>query len=362
MFGTQMHLITLVILVFQTLVLFAQLLFIIARPNDRSRQRFLWLVVSYIFYNLCSGLFPDQHITIPMTLQIILAYASGIVVAVYFIYYTYKEFNIYPFKLFKVRSLLYTLCISFILLFVLPYLYFESLTLSRRLFLAIPVLVAVAFFIQVTRSLIEVYRKGTSEGTPLFKYRIFAGNLGLFSLALMPVIVVIGDYQSIEQSVVNFGFIVFMTVYVAEVLIKSQQEMVLLDEIEKKAQQPTTYEMQIDDQLIADILVKLEAFEAQKDFNKGKITLGMLAKRFGTNSRYLSLIVNKHKHKSFTDYINHLRIDYAKERLEVDEKFRHYTLSAISKELGYKRVDAFQRAFQKKEKINFKKYLEKFNK
>ncbi|MCT2407389.1 helix-turn-helix domain-containing protein [Chryseobacterium antibioticum] len=96
------------------------------------------------------------------------------------------------------------------------------------------------------------------------------------------------------------------------------------------------------------ILKELENFEAKEQFiNKG-ITLGSLAKKIRTNSKYLSEIINTYKGKNFTGYINDLRIDYAIKRLAEDRKFRSYKISSIAEELGYNTEQAFTLAFKKR--------------
>lgn len=360
MFNTEMHLITFVILVFQVFVLFAQVLFVIGRPQDKGRLRFLILILTYIIYNFCSGIFPDENIVGIMSVlfQNIIAYASGILVAVYFIYYIYKEFNIYPFKFFGVKSLLYSLTISFILLFVFPYYFMGSLELSRRLFLGIPIIISILFLVQVTKTLIQVYKTDRQKESKLFKYKVISGNLGLFTLSLMPVVVAFGDYQTIEQSIVNFGFILMMVMYIIELVIQTKKESIVLKEIEKKSKSFTSYEMHIADNLIQNVLEKLQVFEDKREYLDGKITLNILAKRFETNPRYLSQIVNSNKGKSFKQYISDLKLDYIKYKLEVDEKFRNYTQRAIAREIGYT-SDALAKAFLKKEQIRLSEYLKK---
>jgi AraC-like DNA-binding protein len=290
--------------------------------------------------------------------QNILAYASGILVAVYFIYYIYKEFNIYPFKYFGVKPLLYTLVISFLLLFVLPYYFIGSLELSRRLFLGIPLIVSVSFLILVTKALIRVYKTDPQKESMLFKYKVISGNLGLFSLSLMPVVVAFGDYQTLEQSIVNFGFIIMMTMYIIELVTQAKKEAIVLTQIEIKANSPTTYEMQIADELIKDVLEKLQLFEDNREYLQGKVTLNILAKRFDTNPRYLSQIVNSNKGKPFKHYISDLKLDYIKYRLEVDEKYRNYTQTAIADELGYT-SGALAKVFFKKEQVKLSEYIKK---
>ncbi len=104
----------------------------------------------------------------------------------------------------------------------------------------------------------------------------------------------------------------------------------------------------ISEDVVQTILKELENFESKEQFlNKG-ITLGSLAKKIKTNSRYLSEIINTYKGKNFATYLNDLRIDYAINRLVNDRKFRSYKLPFIAEELGYNNEQAFTLAFKKR--------------
>lgn len=104
----------------------------------------------------------------------------------------------------------------------------------------------------------------------------------------------------------------------------------------------------ISEDIAQTILKELEIFENNDQFlNKG-ITLGSLAKKIKTNSKYLSEIINTYKGKNFATYLNDLRIDYAISRLANDKKFRSYKIPFIAEELGYNNEQAFTLAFKKR--------------
>ncbi|PWW26025.1 helix-turn-helix domain-containing protein [Chryseobacterium sp. AG844] len=104
----------------------------------------------------------------------------------------------------------------------------------------------------------------------------------------------------------------------------------------------------ISEDIARNILHELEIFENNDQFlNKG-ITLGSLAKKIKTNSKYLSEIINTYKGKNFATYLNDLRIDYAISRLANDKKFRSYKIPFIAEELGYNNEQAFTLAFKKR--------------
>jgi len=110
------------------------------------------------------------------------------------------------------------------------------------------------------------------------------------------------------------------------------------------------------------ILKELENFESKELFLRKGITSSSLAKNIKTNTTYLSEVINNHKEKSFTTYLNDLRIDYVLQRLIDDKKFRSYTLPAIADELGYNNVQAFSAAFKKKTGITLSIYIKEIEK
>lgn len=118
----------------------------------------------------------------------------------------------------------------------------------------------------------------------------------------------------------------------------------------------------ISEELTQSILRELEIFESKEQFlNKG-ITLGSLAKKIKTNSKYLSEIINTHKRKNFAAYLNDLRIDYAINRLTQDKRFRSYKIPFIAEELGYNNEQAFTLAFKIRTGIPLSLYLKEIDK
>ncbi len=96
------------------------------------------------------------------------------------------------------------------------------------------------------------------------------------------------------------------------------------------------------------LLAHLEEFEKQQKYLASNINSKDLAKSFGSNSSYLSLVVNTYKQKTLSQYINDLRIDFVVEKLQSDSKFRKYTIKAIAQEVGFNTAEAFSKTFYKK--------------
>jgi len=104
----------------------------------------------------------------------------------------------------------------------------------------------------------------------------------------------------------------------------------------------------IANELINQILEKLNRFEKSKGYLESNITVQMLSTTFETNSKYVSKVVNVFKEKSFTQYINDLRIEYAITQLREKNRLRKYTIQALALEFGFNNAESFSTAFHKK--------------
>jgi AraC-like DNA-binding protein len=107
----------------------------------------------------------------------------------------------------------------------------------------------------------------------------------------------------------------------------------------------------IADELVKQILEKLKRFESKKEYLQPNITVQTLSATFETNSKYISKIVNTHKGKTFIQYINDLRIEYALIQLQKDNKLRKYTIHALALEYGFNNAESFSTAFYKKTRL-----------
>lgn len=116
----------------------------------------------------------------------------------------------------------------------------------------------------------------------------------------------------------------------------------------------------INEEIIENILKRLSLFEKEKHF-KEDVTLDILAKKFETNTSYLSMVINKNKGCSFPSYINNLRIDLAIELLQKEKKYRNYSIKGLAYEVGFSSVQTFSRAFLAKTGVNASFFINELN-
>ena len=144
-------------------------------------------------------------------------------------------------------------------------------------------------------------------------------------------------------------------------LMKEINELESLKEV-TVTKKESSKEIIIDDQKTREIIKGLEKLEAQEYFLKSECNLRSIAKKLKTNATYLSKIINIHKEKNFTEYINDLRIEYVLKRLKDDKKFRSYAIQSIASEIGYKSSYSLVKHFKAKTGINPSYYIKNLNK
>jgi YesN/AraC family two-component response regulator len=97
-----------------------------------------------------------------------------------------------------------------------------------------------------------------------------------------------------------------------------------------------------------EILGKLSILEKKQDYIKPDFTQQYVAKKIKTNTAYLSNVVNRHYNKSFSEYLNELRINYVINEMVSNPTYRKYSTQAIAESVGYKNAVSFTKSFNKK--------------
>ena len=126
----------------------------------------------------------------------------------------------------------------------------------------------------------------------------------------------------------------------------------------KSARKKSSKQIEIAPEIIEGIIYKLKKFGEEQEFLKNDITLAKVAKKFKTNSSYLSKVINSHKKQNFANYVNDLRIEFCIEKLKTDSKFRRYSIKSIAQEIGFNNIQSFSSAFQKRMDQNPSDYIQ----
>jgi DNA-binding CsgD family transcriptional regulator len=201
MFGTSIHWTTFFYLLLDTvIVLFT--LYYSTRKDSSGYKRFLSLGILFISYNLTGGFLPIKNFPGPLILQYIITYGVAITLCVFIVYYLYKEYDI---VVLAYRSSIKNLAIlatgSFIVLFLIPYFFTYSLDSSRLLF-TIPISIIAFVFLGMFYERIS----NPSNSNEYILRRNRLSIISVASIALLPILTFIGDFQWLTFTVMNAAF------------------------------------------------------------------------------------------------------------------------------------------------------------
>ncbi|WP_422106110.1 helix-turn-helix domain-containing protein [Winogradskyella sp.] len=124
-----------------------------------------------------------------------------------------------------------------------------------------------------------------------------------------------------------------------------------------KSNQDVSITSKVTEEKANTILSKLRAIESQHLFIDTDYSLNKVAKKIGSNSAYVSQVVNEYWDKSFVQYTNELRINYILLKLNEDEIYQKFTLLAIAESAGYKSLSSFNKHFKLITGVSPKQYL-----
>jgi AraC-like DNA-binding protein len=110
------------------------------------------------------------------------------------------------------------------------------------------------------------------------------------------------------------------------------------------------------------VLHNLEKFENSKKFLERDLNLTKLAVYFNTNTKYLSVIISRHRNKKFNEYINCLKVDNIAQRIRNEKNLQNYTHDALAEEAGFSSTRRFVKAFLASTGITPKYFIEELKK
>jgi len=241
MFNTEIHLVTFIILLLQLSLFPFQIMNYLSRVFDKQRLRVLILNIVYFQYNLFSGLFPDPDLNFPSIFyQNIIAYLVGIILAIYYVRYIYLYYSIKPLALLSVKQVIIILLVSFTFLFITPYLITKNLNLSRKLFIIIPLIFCLLFSYKIVSHFFKLKSDADNYIKKYFKGKTVLGYLSIISFTFLPIMVFVGDYQYIEQPIVNISFFTLALSHMSKIIYESRIENEILYEKQKITFEPNS--------------------------------------------------------------------------------------------------------------------------
>ena len=152
-FGTDMHIVTFVFIILETIMFLYQALFYLQKPFEKKRLYYLILLFLLLVYNITGGLFPDPKLPVSIVLQNILAYGGGFLFACYQPYYFYKAYKLTTLRFHAVYGALLFLFVPYVLFFIIEYTLSNDIDTVVKQGVFVPGIYAVIVLIAILRSI-----------------------------------------------------------------------------------------------------------------------------------------------------------------------------------------------------------------
>lgn len=117
--------------------------------------------------------------------------------------------------------------------------------------------------------------------------------------------------------------------------------------IVEKKEKEATYRTLVSPQLMDDMKEKiLNIIVMQKKYKDKDYSAKKLAEDLGTNTRYISAVVNVRFHMNYTSFVNKFRIEEAMTIL-VDKRYQNLKMEEVSDMVGFANRQSFYASFYK---------------
>lgn len=124
---------------------------------------------------------------------------------------------------------------------------------------------------------------------------------------------------------------------------------------------PIHDQLDINPLIVENILSYLNTFELKKKYLIKDISLLNMAKECGTNTAYLSKVINHYKKNNFASYLNNLRLNHAVELWKTTPRLRYKSIQEMADMVGFKTAQSFSKKFHEKYKTTPTYFLKDLN-
>lgn len=104
----------------------------------------------------------------------------------------------------------------------------------------------------------------------------------------------------------------------------------------------------INENIIEDILIKLDEFENSLKFLDPNINLKNASILLDTNTNYLSFVINSKKGVNFPTYLKNIRINYIIKQIIENKRIRNMSMDGLAQTAGFKTRQKFSDSFLEK--------------
>jgi len=228
--GTQVELITAIFIGLEILMFLFQLASYFYWPGDKNRGWYLLLLFLMLLYNITGGLFPDVQIPIAVSVQEMIAYGTGFLMASYFPFYFYKAFELKALRWHALFGVPLFLALPYLVFFVVVYAINGKLDVDIRIGMIVPFCYALVLLWAMFRAIRHKYRESRNRKEYAEEIAMHCAVTPWAALAFFGLV---EANQTIEVLCTNTGIVIISILFITKSVKNAQ------DEYHKKQTDPT---------------------------------------------------------------------------------------------------------------------------
>lgn len=227
-FGSDMHIVTFIFIVIETILFLYQYLFYLQKPFEKKRLYYLILLFLLLVYNITGGLFPDPNLPVSIVLQNILAYGGGFLFACYQPYYFYKAYKLTTLRFHAIYGVPLFFIVPYLLFFVIGYAFYKDIDQAVKQGVFIPGIYAVIVVIAILRAIRIKFKEDKAYNTEIIL--IYAA---LVPWVCLPLFSFLKVGQLTEVLVMNGGFILITIIFLKQMVSLSRNNELQLKQLQE---------------------------------------------------------------------------------------------------------------------------------
>lgn len=221
-FGTQVHIVTFIFIVLEFIMFFFQFIYYLSRPQDKPRKWYLILLALMLLYNITGGLFPDPNIiSIPVSIQEMIAYGTGFLMASYFPFYFYQAFDLKSLRWHALYGVPLFLMCPYLLFFVIVYAINGNLDADIRYGMIAPFIYAITLLWVMFKAIRKKHKGHADKREKLEEMTMY---FAVTPWAALAVFGFVEESQLLEVLCTNTGIIAISALFVWNSILRSRLE------------------------------------------------------------------------------------------------------------------------------------------
>lgn len=223
-FGSEMHVLTLIICILEFGMLCFQFVYYLFYPKDTNRFWYLLLLGLLLIYNITGGLLPDARWSVPIVFQNIIAYGSGFVMASYFPYYFYRAFKLRTIRFHARYGVLLFLLLPYIIFFIIIYPITGNLDHATSYGMIVTFVYSVVVLYAMLSAIRKKIRQRSISSHPYNAIEMVGVYAAVSPWVTMSVFAYLHVAQWIEVLVTNIGFLVITILFITKSVKQARLE------------------------------------------------------------------------------------------------------------------------------------------